>query len=386
METPSHIIKEKDFKYNGKDASSFLRCCACGGYTPFIFYITSRAALTAVRMHLTHNFFCVECIPAPALNDTSGCSMYPTGSLLRNEQFLQLFVGFKYYNPYYQLYAGKKRIIITEETKIHQSFKKIARKPMPTEVKLKKIYDLFLPVHQLRCKKYGTLAEMSNDLREKYQEILRTYNEMELPSDFYDNIDLMIERTPLQTQLTRSRSHNATDLDTISDSQQLRTGDSEEAVISGNSLGMEISSELPGDILRNSTLQHTVVPSATNAELSSLQSQAPEVRSVAIDISSQDVGRGNELPVPDTIPIGTLSNISSASSICSMEPPTFRRTLQGYSSSQEAGPSGLQRQREEATFPMPKRRRISPIPLNPSPKEVQSSRTVEVRLPRLNGG
>ncbi|XP_053660548.1 uncharacterized protein LOC128709566 [Anopheles marshallii] len=382
METPSGIIKEKDFKYNGKDAGSFLRCCACGGYTPFIFYITSRAALAAARMHPKYNYFCVECLPKPASNDASDASsMYAQGSLLRNEQFLRLFVGFKYYNPYYQRYAGKNRLIITEESKIHQSFKKMLRKPMPTEAKLEKIYKLFLPVHQLSCKKYGTLVEMYDELRQKYREISSTYHEMELPQEFFDNFDLMIERTPLQTQQTRDRSQNATDLDTFpSDSQQLRTGDSDEAVVTSNAVSMEISSELLVDNSQNSALQLTVVPSATNSEFDGLQSQ--RVRGVAIDISSQDIRNVDELPVLNVTPSsGELSSISSV-----LVAPSSKE-LRGYSSSQVAGPSGLQRQREETTtFPIPKRRRIYSTPVNPSPKEVQSSRSVEVRLPRLNGG
>ncbi|XP_049285862.1 uncharacterized protein LOC125765048 [Anopheles funestus] len=377
MELASKMINEKrDFHYNGKDSNNFVRCCACRCYTPFIFYIVSAPAIKTMNIYLKHNFFCAECVPKP-LSPAESDALYPTGSILNNPEIMDMFEGYKFYNPYYHKFATKNILIITESAKIRPSYKAVIRKPLPTEAKVEKICKLFPLVHQLPNKKYDTTVAMYEALRRKFKEIREAYDATNLSPDFHDNIDLLVDRTP-QTSRSRSQIYvTNSNSSYASDVYQMRTAASEEDSLTPSDRTMvQISSEMISDHFQLPDSEEPVAPN-----LATVSTQEAEHSPNMINISSQEPENENE-----SGPASSISNLSQNSSIATIISTGLNNSRtqprQGFSDSQEAGPSGLQQRRDET--PLPKRRRITAV--NPSPADVQSGRTTNSRMPRLHGG
>ncbi|XP_050070152.1 uncharacterized protein LOC126558227 [Anopheles maculipalpis] len=404
------IVQTRDFNYIGPDCHSFIRCCLCHCYTPFIFYIVSKKALdmTAKMLPPQHNFFCVNCLPKPRTTGNAANELYQSGSLLNNPEFLAMFQGYEYYNPYYEKFATKKRLIITEHSKIYSNYKDIARKPLPADVKIRKLYKLFPPIHQIDFQKYASMTEMYTELRKKYKAIRMAYN-TGVSHSFYDGYDMLVERTPFRnTQTIRDLSRGGVNQSSLfaTDTLLMRTQGSDLLGSIGGSdvddaTSVQFSSQSLNDEeqhqLQLSESQQSVSQSIHSLHLSvSQNSTVPSVFSSqdvqlqpsygSIDISSQDVEVEPLLPLSESI--RSISPNISESSIISSVPRLSVRSLHGFNDSQEAGPSGLQQQQQESVrgAPRAKRRRLSSTPVNPTPQEAQASRSSRVRLPRMPGG
>ncbi|XP_035895866.1 uncharacterized protein LOC118504904 [Anopheles stephensi] len=394
MHTVSKTVPTHDFRDIGPDSLHFVRCCLCQCYTPFIFYVVSKKALDIVAKILPpqHNFFCVNCLPKPLSTGNDADELYLPGSLFNNHEFLSMFRGYEYDNPYDHEFATKNRIIITELSKIYSNFKSIARKPLPKAVKLMKLYQLFPSVHQIRSRKYGSMAEMYTELRRKYKAISVAYN-TSTSRPFYDDFDILVERTPLHSQTARDRSRGSLAQQSNifpTDTYLMRSQGSDQASMAGESDVDDANTvQFSSQSLTDEPEHQLQLPeSQQSAALSILSSQDvqqnPSLGSV--NISSQDVEIDPILPLSESIR-SISPNISIASSVSSVQPVTRIRPLQGISDSQEPGPSGLQQQQKNArASPQAKRRRLSSTPVNPSPQEAQSSRSSRVRLPRMPGG
>uniref|UniRef100_A0A182VWY6 Uncharacterized protein n=1 Tax=Anopheles minimus TaxID=112268 RepID=A0A182VWY6_9DIPT len=378
MESEDQTVKitDRDYAYTGEDRNKFLHCCLCMRYTPFLFYIVSKKVLNLTRLNAKNNFFCVNCLPEEeASADGDASTLYPAGSLLNNPEVRKLFEGYEYSNPYFDKYYSKDRLILTVDTKIHPNYKRVTRKPLPAHIKLDKLFQLFPPVHRMPFKKMSTPLAMLTNLREKYKEICEKYHETNTTRDFYDNIDVMIDRTPLIIQTARNRSRGCVTESTPfpSDSYAIRSQISEELSVNVGLSDTAGQAEISSQSL-----------SGSNTPLPESQPALPE---------SQPALPENQHSLLSLIENGAMDVISfSSENTMSESSPRIlsisdNRPLQGISDSQEAGPSGLQRQQREipATAQQAKRRRMS-TPVNPSPDEAQTARGSRVRLPRLAGG
>ncbi|XP_058118772.1 uncharacterized protein LOC131287637 [Anopheles ziemanni] len=402
------IDENKDFLYNGRDAHSFPACCLCMSYSPFLFYITSQNAMDTLKPILDPklNVFCAECVPRESdCNNSERRPFYQTTCLFNSEEFLSFFREYKCTNPYYKVYRHVDRLIITEDTKISPNYKRVLRKPGPKLVKMQRMLELFPPVHRMPFRKHTDVVAMFQALRDKAEEIRQFYHDGST-SRLHDNIDWLVDRTPLHLrQRTASRIPSDTELR----STEAASESSSEA----NSivLTQESSSDWRNDISSStvSMLSDTVPASTQQSTFPSLSSQMSQrnTSSQACHISSQSVSStmdnpilseniGNE--VPALAPIEDLPNISSTSSSGS-EMEANRKTIVArrgavvIHDSQEAGPSGLQMHQQhqqhqnqpEAAEPASKRRRASPRPMNPSPADFQRGHA-GARTPRLHGG
>uniref|UniRef100_A0A182PLK5 Uncharacterized protein n=1 Tax=Anopheles epiroticus TaxID=199890 RepID=A0A182PLK5_9DIPT len=179
MLSSSKIRVDRDFRYTGYDGHSFIRCCLCRCYTPFVFYVVSKRAIDELATILppNHNFVCVNCLPKPKTTPGGNAlSLFQEGSLFDDEEFLSTFRGYEYYNPYYELYSKTCRVIITENCCINANYKRFARKPMPTIVKVRKLIDMFPAIHRMPFEKYDSMQAMHSGIREKYRAIRRCYS------------------------------------------------------------------------------------------------------------------------------------------------------------------------------------------------------------------
>lgn len=390
------IVQTCDFRYTGSDCQYFIRCCLCQCYTPFIFYVVSRKAIDIIAKYLpaNHNFFCANCLPRPSTTGNDADELYLPGSLFNNNEFLSMFYGHEYFNPYYHKYSTKTRLIITETSKVYSNYKDMARKPLPASVKLRKLYQLFPKVHQITFRKYGSMAEMYSELRKKYKTICAAYNR-DNDRGFYDNFDFLIQKTPLQPQAEQSRSRASASTNFFpADIYLMRSGQgSEQLSIAETDLNDGSSVQFSSQSFngeRDNQLEFFESQQSVGSVHLSQRDVQHQPASCPIDISSQEVEIGPILPLSESI-TSVSPNISIASSNSSIALARIR-PLQGVSNSQEAGPSGLQQlqQQEEEQDNVrpsrPKRRCTSTAPVNPSPQEAQSSRSSRVRLPRMPGG
>uniref|UniRef100_A0A182PVZ5 Uncharacterized protein n=1 Tax=Anopheles epiroticus TaxID=199890 RepID=A0A182PVZ5_9DIPT len=386
-----------------------------------------------------HNFFCVNCIPKPTATQGGNTrSLFQEGCLFDNEEFLSTFRGYECYNPHYELYSKTNRVIITESCYILPNYKRIARKPMPAIVKMRKLIEIFPAVHQMPFKKYDSMQAMYSDVRKKYREI-RNYYSTNNTGSFMDFIDLMVERTPLVRPSASDRTRRLREIDTSSsfpsETLQIRENSEESTEIPSSvsdASTLHISSQSVGEEPRVAELPlPDSQQSAAATVLSTLDVQQSSSVSDAstLHISSQSVGeepRGEEVPLPESqqstasTVINTLDvqqsnqfNISSQDAniesvlalplsesveslatnieLDSLSPvlPT-RVTMHRIHDSQEAGPSGLQQQQPRtqetpssttiepstADGPQPKRRRLA-IPVNMTPEQAQRTKQVK---------
>uniref|UniRef100_A0A182K4A2 Uncharacterized protein n=1 Tax=Anopheles christyi TaxID=43041 RepID=A0A182K4A2_9DIPT len=354
MLTRSDAIRvDRDFRYTGEDCHSFLRCCLCRCYTPFIFYIESKKALDVIAKTFpqVHNLFCVNCLPKSTDNNT----LYPERCLFNDETFLSMFCGYEYYNPYYGQYQNTNRLIITENVRIHPEYKKQVRKPQPALEKVRKLIRVFPAVHQLPHQKYASMAAMYTEIRKKYREICMSYYGNTDLLSFMDTFDITVERTPQQLSakertIRSKEKENANKLfptDTImrqASSQESPTSESDDAAsllhISSQSIAEELGNQL-------------AVPYSQRSEAGSVTSVQDEQQSShSINISSQDVEmeRESQFAVPE---IAELSLNSSIASFNSSILPCHIRPLRLINDSQEAGPSGLQQPKQPDTLTAP---------------------------------
>ncbi|EAU76916.3 AGAP003646-PA [Anopheles gambiae str. PEST] len=401
MLTRSDAIRvDRDYRYTGEDAHSFVRCCLCRCYTPFIFYVVSKKALDVIANTLpqSHNFFCVNCLP----KSSSATTLYRDRCLFNSDEYLSMFRGYEYYNPYYGVYYNTPRLILTENIRIHPDYKKIVRKPQPALVKMRKLFGVFPAVHQIPFRKHASMVEMYSELRKKYREIRSTYTDTSINQTFMDTYCITVERTPSVYQSVRERTHRVREGEGggtalfPSDTMLMRTVSTQESAepsTSESDMGdvssLQISSQSYGDDERENRL--AALASQQSEARSIVSAQGGQQSSGSFNISSQDVEleRDPEFELPESI--GSLLSNQSVRSIDSSLRLDHLVTRRRIHDSQEAGPSGLQQLQKQppgkATTPEPKRRRISTAtPMNPSPAEAQTTRDVNVRLPRLPGG
>uniref|UniRef100_A0A182PFC7 Uncharacterized protein n=1 Tax=Anopheles epiroticus TaxID=199890 RepID=A0A182PFC7_9DIPT len=173
------LSSDTDYRYSSNDCNNFTRCCLCGIFSPFIFYVDSQAAINCIKIALPpyHNFFCVNCLPQPTNTTEDGpISLYWEGSLFNNNDFLSLFDGYEYYHPddrptYYRNYD----LIITEYCELPPNYMRIVCEPMPASVRMRKLYEIFPAVHQIPLNNYSSIWEMFSKVEQKYGEILKYY-------------------------------------------------------------------------------------------------------------------------------------------------------------------------------------------------------------------
>ncbi|KFB41319.1 AGAP003646-PA-like protein [Anopheles sinensis] len=336
-----------------------------------------------------------------------GLSAKGTGSQ-RIEAILSRQLQYKYDNPYYKLYRDVDRIIITEDTKISPNYKTLLRQPSPLPQKIRKLQQLFPPVHRMPFQKHTDIVAMFEALRRKELEIYQFYHDAST-STLHDNIDLLVDRTPLHL-----RQWPVPPIIGDKELRSIRAESESSAEVNSIVLSQGRFSDLQVDVSADSLsfVPETVPASTQQSTQQGISSQSSLLRSQVVsqtvhqDISSQSVSAAIDNPilsesygyeVPALPAIEDFPHVSSTSSSGS-EFLANRRTIVArrggvvYHDSQEAGPSGIQmnqqqrRQNEpEAAEPAMKRRRASPLPMNPSPTDFHP-RHAGTRTPRLHGG
>lgn len=384
----------------------FSGCFTCGQYSPFMIYLGYNEKSIRFCPEAKHiQLFCPICSPHPKLfrklfpND----NLFRADSILNDQRLLELLEGFVYTHPDDKEYSNMDRIILTENTQLHSSYKVVAKRMAPKSFKLKLLMNLFPEAHRMPNRNYSDEDELCETMKQKYHDICVSYMNISEAggSRLIDNFDILIDRTP--RSVLRPNIPSRTALVTVpainlieespsedrllsdSDREIRAIDDSDDeddlasiasvdiaSIASGVVNEVQISSEEPSghwDIhpSSQSLSQHV---SQRLSQTSVLPGQSSSVsQSQSVDISSQSVGGRNQSEL-------SYGSDSSDSYTVEMAPPPRRRPPSA-DDGQQPGPSNI------------KRRRVSPRgnrPTNPTPEEVQRNPHGTARLPRVDGG
>ncbi|XP_053678617.1 uncharacterized protein LOC128728992, partial [Anopheles nili] len=337
--------------------------CKCLCFTPFIFYVSSKKAMEFLSPILksSHNFFCVNCLPKP--DPAKQRVFYRDESLFNNLEFLSIFKGYEYSNPYDDRYFSTDRVIITEHAKIYPEIRKMATKPKPFPRKLKTLLKIFPAVHRLPFNKYLSLVDMYEDIIRKENEIRSCYRDRSLNTRLSDKFDIMVDRTTLHLRIS-SRTERKSQGDSAS-----QKSSSIESFLTD----ILVARDPPSSSSSSSSMTRASPPESlgiTDSEPGNVSSQ---------QYSTQDSYVWPESPRP--------SNVTLQKSPRGM---SLESTAQTHRNPEEGEFSGFRRprpQEDKETTSAAKRRRLS-IPMNPTPQEIQSGppRTQGARVPRVPGG
>ncbi|XP_058063006.1 uncharacterized protein LOC131212933 [Anopheles bellator] len=370
----------------------FPRCFWCWKYSPFLFLIGASDATEYFKSFIEGDLFlvCAVCLPSPSKLGNTSSQIFPQRSLLRNEEFVALFEGFEFEDPYFHPYAALDVLILTEETRIKASHRPFIRKPLPKQAKLQKLLNAVPPVHRMTFCEYPGELQLSKYLAQKYDEIAEWYNRQDNLSFLHDNFDVMTERTPMHERRSagsQSRTASARQLTGFAAAE-------EEHRFAEDSLVARQSE-------RSTSESNSDVISSQSIELSSQEIQNPSTESINISSQSLDVRRelltiplseslglesqDSQQPGPSGLQqqhrgsdiemlIDDSSSDSQLSSITTLGVGTRRSTSRNRSPQQQ----------EQPISAAAKRRRI--LPMNPSPNDVTELRRGNHRMPRLPGG
>ncbi|XP_052870197.1 uncharacterized protein LOC128275656 [Anopheles cruzii] len=371
----------------------FPRCFWCCKYSPFLFLIGTPAATECFKSFLEGELFlvCAVCLPSPSKLGDPTKQIFPQRSLLRNEEFVALFEGFEFEDPYFHPYAALDVLILTEETRINASHRPFIRKPLPKQAKLQKLLNAVPPVHRMTFCEYPNPVQLSTYLARKYDEIAEWYSRQDNLSFLHDNFDVMTERTPMHERRSagsQSRATNARQLSGLAAEEEPRFA--EDSLVARQS--DRSASESNSDAI-----------SSQSIELASQEIQNPSKESINISSQSLDVRR-ELLPIPDFSESLELANQDSPEPGPSglqqqhqqqrgndIEPIAFDSSSSSDLSTITTLGVGTRRSASRNRSPQPqqqstgaKRRRV--LPMNPSPNDVTELTRGNHRMPRLPGG
>uniref|UniRef100_A0AAG5CPV2 Uncharacterized protein n=1 Tax=Anopheles atroparvus TaxID=41427 RepID=A0AAG5CPV2_ANOAO len=302
------IDKRTDFVYHGPDYQNFPACSLCLNYSPFLFYVTSFNAMDSLKgiVHPKMNIFCVECLPRESAHDkTAGRPFYDMECLFNSPEIVSLFRGYRYTNPYYSMYSGVDRIIITENAKISPSYKELMRNPFPKIVKMHKLAQLFDPVHRMRFERHSDVVAVFRALRAKHREILQFY-EYASTAHLHDNYDVLANRSPLG--VTRRVERRPPSDDSLSDVSSIVI-----ALERNDLVHSEFSRVMAGtqELAESNINSQPVEPNISSQSLSSIRNNSNELMMAGTqELAESNI---NSQPVQPNISSQSLSSIRNNS-------------------------------------------------------------------------
>ncbi|XP_053695950.1 uncharacterized protein LOC128743412 [Sabethes cyaneus] len=419
----------KDFCYMGKDHFNFPLCFMCFCYSPFLMYVGDNPQVLKYRpLKNGDQIYCPRCMIEQEHFQTQfpGEKAFKENSILNDGELMEMLEEFIYLNPYYKQLAEVDRIIMTEQTGLLSSYKKIAKKAMPKMQKLKRLMKIFPDSCRMANQKFPTMQDMCLTIKEKYINLRSEPDSYQL----YDMFDTMAEeQTPtVQREENRRRQvtfvqpappppppleqqHELLSTPSVGDQSDISISSAENVTESAlpeveadglrliddpsssltsleSQVGVNISSEevTQRGVIDNPSSQSTT--HSTQPTLSqpvSSQSVSNTHSSREVNVSSQSVA-GGRLTIDETVQGDTSTSSSNSETSVSNSSDTRRKRSSDAVASDDDEPVLLVQPQEPQPGPSGvKRRRTNERPvMNPSPEEFQRNPTT--RLPRMGGG
>lgn len=391
-------------------------CIQCVQWNPFLIFLDGHQQSIKYRdfpneMHL----FCPKCSPEQEHFETvfPGERLFREESILNDQVLLDLLGEFNYDNPLDPWFAQIDRIIITEDTKLLQPYKNLAKRSLPRSRKLALLMDLFPAVHRLVFQKFRSFNAMRKAVHRKVSEITEGYLNLEF-SELHDHYDTIIDRTPMHARVV-SNSQQRQRVQPMAPPPPPPPPNPEEPANRTVSSVGDLSMISVGSLANDGVLRAD--PALSDCEIN-LSSQERPVTSVLSSqsltegppsiFSSQDVSTGNGHIVISTqeeslrsISIEPIVDSDLSVSIGQPSPPRTRRSTSinrkrsiEVTESEDDSSAPSTPQSPDATLPAASanqsqeagpssKRQRTDLPTNPSPVDFQ--RNPGKRLPRLVG-